>query len=234
MGQIKNYLFFGAYLFLNPSLWRVLLAKIPIQIYVQYQWLNKYKIKTVIDVGAYRGEVAKVLNYLFPEAIIYAFEPLKENCRLIRNKINPQKLILSNLALSNKKGEAVFYRYQNLSLSSLLPLKKKMKVGKMKVKTTTLDDYFKNKKLAEKIFLKIDTQGTEKLILEGGKKLLKKVAVIHLEASFRKLYQNQSLFNDIHGFLTKQGFRYFGEIEEAEFYPFFGLRDQKNTVFMRI
>lgn len=241
MEKIKNSLFFIAYLFLNPHLLRPFFKGLYLPVYVQYEQFKKYNIKTIIDIGASSGRVARALNYLFPDAKIYAFEPLIQNHSLIKDKIPKDKLVLSRLALSNQKGKAVFYQNSYSPMSSLLPLSQKIrkryqslaKVKKIIVTTTTLDDYFRNKKLEEEIFLKIDVQGAERLILEGGRDLLEKVSLIHIEISFNKWYQKQSVFDDIYRCLIDLGFDYLGEVLEAEFYPLFNLQDSKNAVFMR-
>ena len=49
----------------------------------------------------------------------------------------------------------------------------------------------------------MDTQGSEKLILQGGKKVLEQASIIHIETSFIKLYKNQCLFNDIYKILMR-------------------------------
>lgn len=239
MEKIKNYIFFMIYLLFNPKLFKFVPSKTYLPVYIQYEWLKKYDIKTVIDVGANDGKVSKVLNYLFPEATIYAFEPVKENCRIIKKRITSDKIILNNVALSNKKGKTTFYKNFYSPASSMLLLRQKYKdkykfmskTKKIKVKTTTLDNYFQNKKIKGKVLLKIDTQGTERLILEGGKNLLSKVAIIHIETSFEELYKYQCLFKDIYDYLTSFGFKYAGEIRESQFYPSFRLQSQVNSIF---
>lgn len=182
-----------------------------------------------------------VLNYLFPKATIYAFEPIEENCRIIKAKFFSKNIVLEETALSNKMGKATFYKNYCGPASSLLPLKQKFKkkykflseAEKIEVKTTTLDVYFKNRKIKEKIFLKIDVQGVEDLVLEGGKNFLRKVSIIHIETSFKGIYKGQCLFEEIYNYLTKLGFRYLGEIPGSDFYPSFEPRGWVNSIFMR-
>src|SRR5438045_2186228 len=44
----------------------------------KYVWLRKHGIRTVLDIGAHRGEFATQFHGLFPESRIYSFEPLKD------------------------------------------------------------------------------------------------------------------------------------------------------------
>lgn len=209
-------------------------------VYVQYEWLKDYEIRTVIDVGAYHGKVSQVLNYIFPKASIYAFEPIIENCKIIRSNISSEKLVIENIALNNREGKATFYKNKFLPASSLLPVEKNYskkyklisKSKKTIVSTTTLDKYFENKKIKDSVFLKIDTQGAEGAILEGGLNFLKKVAIVHVETSFDELYKEQDLFKDIYSRLINLGFSYAGESKEAEFYPSFKPRARVNSIFI--
>ena len=102
------------------------------------------------------------------------------------------------------------------------------------IRTDTLDNFFKDKKIKGNILLKIDTQGSELLILRGGKSLLKKISVIHLETSFEEFYNKQFLFSDIYNFLTSYGFIYYGENREAEFYPTFAPSKHVNSIFINM
>ncbi len=239
---MKNYIFFLFYLLLNPGLITLLLKRIYLPTYPQYAWLEKYNINTVIDIGAYHGDVSKVMSYLFPNAAIYAFEPnpeqyqkMKRSCRRFNN-FTPV-----NSALSNKIGTVYFYVSPYAPASSLLSPstlykqkdKRVTRLTKITIKTTTLDTFFSDKKLKKPIFIKMDTQGSEKLIIEGGKKILEQASIVHIETSFTKLYKNQCLFKDIYEILTGLGYIYKGSINESHFYPDYHLSDQENSIFIK-
>lgn len=55
-------------------------------------------------------------------------------------------------------------------------------------------------------FLKLDVQGGELLVLEGAIRTLRDVLVIHTEAEFLPMYNNQPLFSDIAPWLRARGF----------------------------
>lgn len=56
-------------------------------------------------------------------------------------------------------------------------------------------------------YIKIDVQGGELQVFEGGLRTLKNTLVIHAEVEFVPLYENQPLFSDVDVFLRQQGFR---------------------------
>lgn len=244
MGKItsfKNILFFFFYLICNPRLIPLALKNIYLPVLVQFEWLRKYDISIIIDIGASSGQVTKALYCLFPKAIIYAFEPLKTECARIQSKILSKNIIVENVALSNRSGTATLYKNSFSPASSMLPFlpeyakknKNISKFEKVKMKTITLDSYFKNIKLSGIVFLKIDTQGTEKLILEGGENLLRNVSIIHIETSFVGLYKNQYFFKDVYDYLINHGFEYMGSDNEAHFYPVFGPSETTNSIFLK-
>lgn len=239
LSKAKNIIFFGLYLLLNPKLIAPLLRGIYLPVYIQFLWIKKYRIDVFIDIGAYRGETSRVFHYIFPNSKIFAFEPVKHFSDTLKSELNSRNITINNVALSNKEGRVEFFYYDNPALSSLLPINPRAKlyknykvISKSKIRTTTLDCYFKNTMLKGCVFMKIDTQGTEGLVLQGGKEMLKKVSIIHIETSLEEYYKGQLLFDDIYRLLTDLGFRYTGESRESYFYPSFTLESQVNSVFI--
>lgn len=240
MINFKNYFFFFIYILFNPRLVPLIFRRIYIPVFVQYEWLRKFDIKTIIDVGAYHGHVSQSLHYFFPDAKIYAFEPIEQNYIKLEKTLTSKNIILNKIAISNKIGQTTFYINKYIPASSLLQMEedygKKFpfmtNVTEVKVETTTLDSYFKNKEIDKLVFLKLDTQGTENLILQGGQKFLKNVSIIHIETSFENMYKKQGLFKDVYGFLTGLEFKYMGEAGESQFYPIFNLSTSGNSIFI--
>jgi FkbM family methyltransferase len=237
MEKIINNIFFILYLFFNPRLWFLIFKKVYLPVYVQFEWLKEYKINTVIDVGSSVGNVSFALSKIFPSAVIYAFDPIKENCESFKKKKGNSKIQINNFALSNKKERVKFITAKYNPVSSMLSLRKEyQKIYPIKnirmVNTTTLDLFFQSRSLKNLVFLKIDTQGTEKQILEGASKLLKRVAIIHIESSFEPIYFGQSKFGEIYDILTKAGFEYSGSVAESIFIPDFTHKKQENSIFI--
>lgn len=241
MIEIKNLLFFVIYLIFNPNIVRGSLKGLYIPTLIQYGWLKNFKVRTFIDVGAYRGEDSKVINYIFPRAKIYAFEPDKNNLDYISKKLKIKNLKLFSIVVSNRKGIIQFNSHPLSFLSStLLPEKQKgefsyfnKRTTKYSVQSDTLDSLLRNEKLKGLVFLKVDTQGSEGLVLKGATKLLKKVDIVHIETPIAKIYKGQTSFDDIYKTLTKNGFKFMGEAKESQFYPQFRLPKSFNSVFIK-
>lgn len=238
--QLKNIIFFCFYILFRPNLLLLIFKHVYLPVYVQYEWLKKFKIGSIIDIGANRGNVTVALANLFPDADIYAFEPIKSEYKRIEHSTNNLKRVtVINAALNNKNGTIPFYINKSSPTSSMLPLSaigKKTVPSSAKrtmVQAITLDDYFRNKKLKYPIFIKIDVQGAEKIVFEGGKNFLGNTSVIHIETGFESVYENQCLFGDIYKMLTDYGFVYHGNITDAEFYPPFSVPYFENSIFIK-
>ena len=108
--------------------------------------------------------------------MIYACENVRINNLEDIIKIEP-------LALFNKTGELDFYNVTNPKFSTIYNLsgehnltesKNKLKYAKVKTNGIKLDTYLKDIDLDRIDLLKIDTEGSEYLILQGAGKVLKK------------------------------------------------------------
>lgn len=239
---MKNVVFYGLYLLLNPKLiWHSTIDRLYIPVFLQFQWLRKYNIKTIVDVGAYQGHVFTAIQHLFPSAKVFAFEPSFSNFLKLRHRFSSSNINIVQEALGNKICTVDFYQHDKSYLSSIYQpgdnfhfISSSKNAPKItKAKMNTLDSYFKDKKDIDQIFLKIDTQGSEGLVLLGAKELLNKVSVIHLEIPFVNVYKNDKDFDWIYKYLTKRGFLYMGQAHESDFYPCFNLNVSANCVFVK-
>lgn len=195
------------------------IVKDPAEIDKNELWLKKLPIKTFIDIGAYVGEYVKYSEKLYPKAKIYAFEPLKEGYgQLLKLKKMNENLTIFNIALSDKDARQAFYKSSYFPSSSLLKMdvlhKKSFpfaaRLRKETVEVRKLDAVFADILLEKEIFIKIDTQGNEGKIIDGGINTIRKSKIIQLEVSFYPLYKGQLLFHDIYQKLRKLGFLFHG------------------------
>ena len=80
-------------------------------------------------------------------------------------------------------------------------------IAKDTAKIITLDSIF-NEYITnnDKVFLKVDTQGYEKEVLDGVKNSIKYIKIIELEMSTVPLYESQELYQYFFKFLNNNGF----------------------------
>jgi len=80
-------------------------------------------------------------------------------------------------------------------------------IGKEEIVVRRLDSFFNDICTNnEKIYLKIDTQGYEKHVLDGAEKVLGHVDVLELEMSLIPLYKDGLLFHEMHDYLHEKGY----------------------------
>lgn len=237
--SFKNCIFFTLYILSRPKLLKLVFEGIYLPQYLQYEWMSKFQINTFIDIGANDGNVSKAINYISPKTTIYAFEPIRKKKDLILSKIKSSNLIVEDLALSDHNGIQGFYEYNHSPSSSFLKpnskvFTKSIKIAKSyPVKITTLDRYFNNKKIKKPIFIKMDAEGVEDLIIRGGRKLLNKASLVTIEVAFIESRKNQPPFDSIYGEMARLGFIYKGSIFDSYFYPIFGPKIYENSLFIR-
>tara|TARA_B100001093_G_C26772925_1_gene991004 strand:+ start:497 stop:1195 length:699 start_codon:yes stop_codon:yes gene_type:complete len=172
------------------------------------QILKKIKIDNVVDIGAHKGEFLYNIMKIKNRINIYSFEPQIEICNQLKKKFKKIKNVkISNFAISDKNivkrlnisiksSTSTFSNYNQKSYWKkikdflLSGLKNQSIIRSEKVKTITLDHFFKKKRFKIDL-LKIDTEGHEYQVLKGAKKLLKKnVRFILIEFHLSKIYSN--------------------------------------------
>jgi FkbM family methyltransferase len=182
-----------------------------------------------IDIGANKGEFARIFGDLFPLSTLVCVEPndkLNEDIR--RNNLRPTPIIV-NKAVSDKAGEMEFFLHTDSQMSSLFASNDELiqrdfgednasQVIRKMVGITTLDEIFNeySAQLAhKKIFLKIDTQGNELDVLRGGANSLGKIRYCLLEYMFHTPYEVQYPFDRIIQQMSDCGFECLGPMHAS-------------------
>lgn len=189
------------------------------------EYLKTLGIRTVIDVGANIGQFAQEIRGLLPDAMIYSFEPLRDCYEQLQQTMRTDARFKAfNAALGAEAGEASIHRSSYSPSSSLLAmadLHKKLfphtsgdRPESIAVKR--MDEVFKDIPLESKLLVKMDVQGYEDRVIEGGRETLAKAGAILLEASFVRLYEGQPLFADIFKLLEGLGFSYHGAMHQKQ------------------
>ena len=171
--------------------------------------LFNIKFKTIFDVGAHKGEFTINLIKNFKFSKIYMFEPQSEIFLKLKKKFSKsKKIFLNNIALSNQNKKKKLNINIKTSTSTFSLYNKKSYWKKMKnilltgsnktsfikreiVQTNTLDFFCKKNNIKNIDLLKIDTEGHELEILNGGKFILtNKVKYLIIEFHSSNIYKN--------------------------------------------
>jgi FkbM family methyltransferase len=172
---------------------------------------------TVIDVGANVGQFAVAALKLLRPQELYAFEPIPQACaRLRRNVAAMPRAEVSAIALGEAACRRTLHLNSHSHSSSLLSLGRghreafpdAREVGTVEIEMSTLDAIFAERELAAPVLLKLDVQGYEAKVIEGGAATLKRIKWVVAETSLRPLYEGEPPFLDLVKTMADAGFRF--------------------------
>ena len=173
---------------------------------------------TILEIGALpvegQREPFHLLLDIFPESQIMAFEVDKELCEQLNRKAS-QGMRYFPVALGKTEERRPFYVTNHPMCSSLykpdeklLSLYNNMEVAMLKaeesIETVSLDFFAKTNNVESVDFIKIDIQGAELDVFQGGQNTLKDVVAIVSEVEFIRQYIGQPLFGDVCSFLVER------------------------------
>jgi FkbM family methyltransferase len=173
--------------------------------------IRRLNPKTLIDVGANKGQFSLVARYLFPEIEIHAFEPLERERKLLASVIS-QPVTIYESALGDMEGQATFFVTSRADSSSLLKpgAGEKAAFGVVVSSTLTvpvarLAELIDATNLPRPILMKADVQGGELGVCKGAKGILSAIDAIYCEVSFVPLYELQPLAHELIEYLAAEG-----------------------------
>lgn len=179
--------------------------------------LQAHRIEVVFDVGANTGQFAeKLLDAGFTGRIV-SFEPSTgaHSTLIKRAQRDARWIIAPRMALGDHNGTISLNLAGNSVSSSVLPMlpshgnaaPESRYVGSEIVDLRTLDGV--NTEFAtdrQRVFLKLDVQGFESKVLQGGEKFLRRVSGIQIELSLVPLYDGERLFHPMLHDLEARGY----------------------------
>jgi len=191
----------------------------------------------IIDAGAYDGADSIDFANMFPNGIIYAFEPvsniynqLVENTKNYKN-IKTYKLALSDTTVNKKIYVSSGYSVQS---SSLLKPKNHLQMfpdckfeSEEVVKTTTINKFCADNKINRIDFMWLDLQGNETKVIKKADKILHTTKAIFAEYSLVEFYEGVLLYDDFKKFMKELGFK---EVFNENTYNYVGCG---NSLFIR-
>jgi FkbM family methyltransferase len=202
-------------------------------------WLRRLPVRTVLDIGANDGDFASEVRDLLPEAFIYSFEPLGEaHAALLARMRGDARFRAFNFALGAADARAIIHRSNFSPSSSLLPMldlhteawPHTAEAAAEEIEVRRLDSL--GIEAEPELLVKIDVQGFEDKVIEGGRGTLAGASYVVTEVSFARLYEGQPLFEDIYGLLAGMGFAYRGSLWQLPD-PRDGRPLQADAVFVR-
>lgn len=165
----------GADINTSQTFWRGWDALEP-ETYPVWYFLSKHA-RTILDIGAYVGQMSLVSAASNPNALVYAFEPMPAVFKQLEAHLEMNdfpNLHCYQLALSDVEGDAEFYYVagQIGTSSSLDPefmnhVQSSQELTSSIVKVTTADSWIRSNSITNVDLVKIDTETTEPQVLRG-------------------------------------------------------------------
>jgi FkbM family methyltransferase len=178
--------------------------------------LERHRIAVLFDVGANCGTFGWDMRELGFRGRIVSFEPSSDAFaqleRMARADGNWQAV---NVGLGDRDEDRLLNVAANSQSSSFLPMldvhRQAAPESRYEKEERTavrrLDGIFDTYcRPGEAAFLKIDTQGFEKYVLEGARGKLGAVPLIQLECSLVPLYEGANSIEDMIGYMRKLGY----------------------------
>jgi FkbM family methyltransferase len=190
--------------------------------------LSNVEEPTIFDVGSCEGLDSIKYSRMFPDARVFAFEPISSNFQKIKDNISAfksSKIHPFHLALSDKKSTIEIFKssgnpesekgdweHGNKSSSILAP-EKHLDVydwckfdSKEEVESDTLKSFCQDQDINRVDLLHMDVQGAELMVLKGAADFLSNIRMIWMEVAYVELYKDQPLRDEVTNYMKAQGF----------------------------
>lgn len=180
--------------------------------------LKNNNIDCLIDIGAYQGDFTKKLILSGFKGDVISIEPVTENHKKLLSKAKRFRnwKVYKRVGLGDRRQVLDINVSENLQSSSFLKnnsnhvklLKESNYKYSEKCEVILLDDLFDELSIKYKnIFLKIDAQGFEKKIIDGGPKVLQQCKGVLCEVNNEILYENDIHWKEMIKLFEAQNFK---------------------------
>jgi FkbM family methyltransferase len=178
--------------------------------------LSGLDFRTVVDIGASRGQFALVARKCHPQALIISFEPLPTAAAKFRAVFaDDDRVTLHEVAIGPVPRDATIHISQRDDSSSLLLITSTQaalfpgteETATAMVRVAPLREFIPAADVRPPALLKLDVQGYELEALRGCEDMLGQFAYVYVECSFVELYGGQALADEVIAWLRERGFR---------------------------
>ena len=181
--------------------------------------LSGLDCRTVVDIGANRGQFALVARQYHPQARVISFEPLPAAAAKFRAVFaGDDRVTLYEAAIGPVPGNATIHVSHHDDSSSLFPITARQvdlfpgteEAATAVVRVAPLCDFVSAADIHAPALLKLDVQGFELEALRGCEEFLGYFAYVYAECSFFELYAGQALADEVIAWLRVRGFKLCG------------------------
>jgi FkbM family methyltransferase len=172
------------------------------------------KVRVVFDVGASVGAMSTYFAKEFPDAKVYAFEPIESTFKkLSHNVANNKRILPHHFGFSEKDSKEKVFLQADHGLNSInqkinIPDAKNQNAFEW-IEIKRIDDFCKEQGITQIDFLKTDAEGMDLHILKGAENMIAsgKVKYVLSEVGFHKDNERNTPFDDLKAFLFQHNFK---------------------------
>jgi FkbM family methyltransferase len=189
----------------------------------KWRLLTRFQPRTILDIGANEGQFARLIREIFPDVMLYSFEPIQD-CFLKLDEFHKESGHGKAFpyALGESTGVNTIHRSAFTPSSSLLKMGKlhaeelpnTAKTWREEIQIRRLDDIVSEMNIETPLVIKVDVQGFENQVIEGGRKIFAQAGAVVMELSSYELYENQSTFESVEPVMRGMGFVFRGVVDQ--------------------
>lgn len=182
----------------------------------RWMLLQHYSIDTILDVGANQGQYAVSMRKAGFKGKIVSFEPLSAAYKILAEKAGKDpKWSTVQTALGDVTGQKTLNIAKKPQASSIRKMNPALMdssdemefTGREEIDIQTLDSLFDTYVGPnENVYLKIDTQGYERNVIDGARHSLARIMGMQVELSLVELYEGEMVFDEMIGYIKKSGY----------------------------
>ena len=187
--------------------------------YAAWRRLPYVKSPIIIQVGARTGGVTIAFKNIWPDGIVYCFEPLPSGFNVLRERFRGVGSVIPiNKAVADKEGRVVINVNHMEGTSSVLNINQESPYFRypyivkrtVDVEAVTVDGFCSRHGIEAVNLLMIDVQGFELWVLRGAVKMLRRHAIkaVFTEVYFVDLYEGVPLFDTVKQAMEDIGYRF--------------------------
>lgn len=191
---------------------------------VEHRAILNSDLRTIIDIGANKGQFALACRKWASNANIISFEPLPGPFKTFNTLFKGDNHVrIINSAIGPKNERALIHLSLSQDSSSLLPIGQNQErlypgtheTGVVEIDVRVLSFFLSPEDIQRPSMLKLDVQGFEFEVLKGSDSLIENFDFIYCECSFIELYRGQKLACEVIDWLSQRNFNLVGIFNTA-------------------
>lgn len=187
--------------------------------------IEQLPVRTVLDIGAYTGDTARIFRRLYPRARLCCFEPQAGPLQILSTWAATQHgcVQVMPFGLGNRNGDVEMTCFPDLEVCSSLIRVDPARLARVprlqrsvpaRVPIRRLDDVAATLVLEDALLVKIDVEGYESEVIAGGAGVMRRAAACIIEVNLRQRYAEQPALREMLDGMASLGLDFAGVLSQ--------------------